>query len=166
VAGLTLVLALITPPAIGVNFIDPGQHLEAGVKIAEYVLANEDCDTAFGKLYRSKKKGPMLDIFNQLHIAVIDIPDLGPGPNTAMAVLPEVAPRTIFVDLFWLVARSPLETGLTFVHETVHLLDYSLLPEKEWKQLSLHEKEVRAERVAEQCRRGFFAQYPEMSIDD
>lgn len=161
-----LAFALLPTTATGIGVINPVQHFEAAVSIAEYIVATEGCDGAFDRVYKKAKKRPLIDVMNDLWIAVVDIPDTGPGPDTAGATLPPIAPRVIILDDFWLTVRNPLDTAYTIVHEIVHLLDYSYLKEKEWMSLSSHEKEVRAEKLVKECQLAFFETHPEFYVGE
>ena len=139
--------------------------LDTSVTIAEYMAATDECEAAFKNLYKARKKRPLLDIMKEVYVAFVDIPDTA-GDNTAGATVPPLAPRIMALDIFWVSMRNPVDTAKTILHELVHLLDFSYLPEKEWAALSMHEREVRADDTSQICYEAFITKIAETALSE
>lgn len=158
---LLCVLAVLLPaPLKGVDLILPLDVLSTSISITEYMAATDECEGAFQKLYKSRKKRPLLDVLDDISIAFLDIPDIG-GQPTVGATVPPLSPRVMALDIFWVSMQNPVDTAKTILHELVHLLDFSYLPEKEWVAFTPNEREVRAEKASQICYDAFIGKVTE-----
>ena len=157
--ALTLALMLVASTAFGIGLIDKQDRLDRSVILARSILTNPECDKVFA--YKAKSRS-IVEVFNEdIWIAVANVPS-PPEVFATGATHPPAAPRVIIIDEFWLLLRNPLDTAHTIIHELVHLMDYSLIPEAQWEKLDLDEKEGRANEKANACLASFIATYPEV----